>query len=157
MKKSIFLLLGALWIFSACVTNQNTHLSSLQKADILLSSGEQIETFLAMNTSEQARGLSGIPSDEFTSSQGMLFVYPDIGKRGFWMPDTYFDLDIFFLDEDFTVIHISRDMPHHPGKQQSPPIASTEQILCRYALEMRSDSRIAKKIQIGDTLRIEWE
>jgi len=33
------------------------------------------------------------------SNSGMLFMWKDLEKRIFWMKNTYFDLDLFFLEK----------------------------------------------------------
>ncbi len=158
MKKQIIFFACTLFFFSACAHHvTNEYLDSLQTTEITLSDGQTIETFLATTREEQIQGLSSIPDNNFVKNQGMLFTYPDMQERSFWMPDTYFDLDIFFLDEDSTVLHIERDMPHHPSKDEPPIIARTPKILSRYVLEMRSNSEFAKDIQVNDVLAIKWE
>jgi uncharacterized membrane protein (UPF0127 family) len=57
-----------------------------------------IKTKLAFTPSEQEQGLSGIRPENFNNDQGMLFFYLEDGEKLFWMPDTYFNLDLFYLD-----------------------------------------------------------
>ena len=57
----------------------------------------EIRTSLAIADKTKAQGLSGKRSSDFSQDQGMLFVFPKIGPRRFWMRDTYFNLDIIFF------------------------------------------------------------
>ena len=69
------------------------------------------------------------------------------------MPDTWFDLDIFFLDENLTVIALERSLPKHPGRKIPPPIAHTSSHFSRHVLEVKSGTPLSKKIVIGTRLK----
>lgn len=120
-----------------------------------LSSGEVLKTYLAIGEELQSQGLSGVKPEDFGDDEAMLFVYDSEGLRRFWMPDTYFNLDIFFLDHALRVIDIERNMPAHPGKQEPPKIAQTRTIRAWHVLEIKSSSALARKVKIGDQLKFE--
>ena len=69
------------------------------------------------------------------------------------MPDTWFDLDIFFLNENLTVTALERALPHHPGRKMPPPIAQTSSHFCRHVLELKSGTALSKKIVVGTQFR----
>jgi uncharacterized membrane protein (UPF0127 family) len=124
------------------------------KASFALPSGKLITLRLAMTEEEQERGLSGVSSSEFTTTDGMLFIYKETEPRRFWMPDTYFDLDIFFLDTGLTVIDIERKVLAHPGRDETLiPIQRTRTIMAKHVLEMRADSPLSSEIQKGQKLK----
>lgn len=61
---------------------------------------------VARTPSEKKQGLSereNLPTDE-----GMLFVYEDTSRRGFWMKNMNFAIDIFWLDESSNVVTVKR-------------------------------------------------
>jgi len=99
---------------------------------------------------EVTRGLSGVSPKDFKDDQGLLFFFPELGSRSFWMPDTYFDLDIIFLDKDLKVLDIVRDVPHHPGFQE--PIPRVKTVQAWHVLEMKAGSSHAQEIKIGQKL-----
>jgi uncharacterized membrane protein (UPF0127 family) len=115
--------------------------------------GKLIKVELAISPEQQAQGLSGRKKGSLKANQGMLFVYKGEGYRSFWMPDTYFDLDIFFLNKDLVITHVERNVPHHPGRQEPPKIARTKSIKCLYVLEMDASSPLSKKLKVGHQLK----
>lgn len=130
-------------LFLSC--NESNH-------QIYLPSGKYLKIKLAITPKEQEQGLSGVKTNEFGSKEGMLFVYKNSAPRRFWMIDTYFNLDIIFLDKDLNIIEIARDMPAHPGRNVPPEISKTPIVTAKYILEIKSNSPISQEIKIGQQL-----
>lgn len=126
---------------------------NLRKAKLLLPSGKLLHIDLAITIKEKVKGLSGIQNKDYPPDQGMLFIYQKDQARQFWMPNTYFNLDIFFLDHNLKVLSLERNVPHHPGRRTPPAIARTKKHWSRHVLELKSSSSLAKEIQVGNTLR----
>lgn len=140
----------------ACILTLFALFASCQdsgEARFELNSGEIIKLELAVSQEDQVTGLSGRADADFSKDQGMIFFNTDDRVRNFWMPDTYFDQDVFYLDKDFKVINIQRNVPHHPGWETPEDIHRMKPVFCRHVFEMRADSEIAKKIQLGDILK----
>ena len=137
---------------SACQDEGPQYLANLPSLDLPLPSGEVIQVFLAKNIETQTQGLSGTRSEDFGPRQGMLFIYDSEALRQFWMPDTYFNLDIFFLNKEFMITHIERNIAHHQGRDQSSEIPRTPRLKCQYVLEMRADSVLSQTLKTGDQL-----
>lgn len=114
-----------------------------------------IKTFVALAKQDQIKGLSGIQEKDWDDDMALLFYYSKVGPRSFWMPDTYFDLDIFFLDEHSRIIHVERNVAKHPGLEQPPAIAKTPTIYSFSVLEMKSASKWSKSLKVGD--QIKWD
>ncbi len=126
------------------------YLSKLKSTQLLVKDLE-VKTFLAISSDEQVHGLSSIKPEFFKNTDAMLFYNTDKEMRSFWMPDTYFNLDIFFLDKDLKVLNVERNVPHHPGRSDTPPIYRTGNYMCHHVFEMKH-SEVSKKILIGDQL-----
>lgn len=118
------------------------------------SGGRLLQVYVAKSAEEQGQGLSGIKDEEFYSHEGMLFYYEVDGPHSFWMPDTYFALDIFFLDEKLKIIDVERNVPPHPGRVVPPAIATTRAISSRHVLELKS-SDISQGLKVGDSLTLQ--
>lgn len=151
-------LLTGLLLFTLLACQSESRLSDknnqgLGPIALVTPQGEQIKVALAVTQDEQVQGLSGIRPDKFDPDEGMLFFYFDEDERHFWMPDTYFDLDIIFLDRQLKILDIVRKVPHYIGRENSTAIPRVRPVWARHALEMRADSPIAQKLQTGDQLK----
>lgn len=132
---------------SSNFSSSNSHLNGLKKLILETPSGDKVKTYLALSVADQTRGLSKIRQHEFSTDEAMLFYYLKNEPRSFWMPDTYFNLDIFFLDKDMRVLSVERNVPHHPGRSQTPPIYSTGTYNCRHVLELKHSKKSAQIVQ----------
>ena len=128
--------------------------SSLKKSHLITKDNKKISIRWAVTEKEKLQGLSGVRSKDFSKNESMLFLYPTVDSRQFWMPNTFFDLDIFFLDTNFKVLAIERNVTHHPGNKNPDKIRRTKRYLSQHVLEMRADSPHAKKIKLNDVLNI---
>ncbi|MCC6290679.1 DUF192 domain-containing protein [Candidatus Nomurabacteria bacterium] len=82
--------------------------------------GKKIDLELAQTPEEMTRGLSGregLPEDS-----GMLFVYPEDTVPAFWMKDMRFPIDIIWLDKNWMVVGIEKNLlPSTYPQTFSPP------------------------------------
>lgn len=70
---------------------------------------------LATTLVQQTKGLS--IKDHLNENEGMLFVFKDSVLYPFWMKDMKFPIDIIWLDNRGTVIHIEHNLePCIPGQ-----------------------------------------
>lgn len=144
-----FLTLALLFTLWNC---QSVSDNPLKKVELVTPQGEKIKTTLAITADDQNQGLSGVKAEDFDDDQGMLFFYLEDFEKYFWMPDTYFDLDLFYMDKDLKIIEIIRRAPHYIGRANPDLIPKLRGVWCRHVLEMKSTSEIAKALKIGDKL-----
>jgi uncharacterized membrane protein (UPF0127 family) len=115
--------------------------------------GMFVDVALATTREVQTKGLSGIKSKQFKTNQAMLFVNSEMAPRKFWMPDTYFNLDIIFLDNNLKIVGIDRNAHSHPGMKEPPIIYRTGVYNAQYILETKANSPFSKSLRIGDELK----
>lgn len=147
-----FLTLALLFTLWSCQSESQNPLKSLE---LKTPGAEVIKTTLVFTPAEMEQGLSGVKPEDFSDDQGMLFFYLTEQVMYFWMPDTYFDLDLFYLDKDLKVLDVVRKLPHYIGKANPDLIPRARGVWARFVLEMKSTSALAAKIKIGDQL--EWK
>lgn len=95
---------------------------------------------LAKTDAERSRGL--MFRDNLPDGTGMLFVFPDVRERSFWMRETYIPLDIAFLDSNLTVVDIQSMEPESTEAHTSAQPAA-------YALEVPHGWFAARGIEVG--------
>lgn len=98
---------------------------------------------IADTKEKRAQGLSGralLPDGE-----GMLFVFDTPGKYPFWMKDMNFALDILWIDEHKTIVHIIPFLT-----PQSYPTAYASERNAQYVLELPAGTTATKGIEVGE-------
>lgn len=138
---------------SANKATEKLNIRTVKKAELVTPFGAKLDTTLAIILKDQIRGLSGVQPENFKDNEAMLFFYIRDELHHFWMPDTYFDLDLFYLDKDFRVIGIERDLKHYPARQPDHKIPRAQPFFCRHVLEMKASSPISNKIRMGMNLK----
>jgi uncharacterized membrane protein (UPF0127 family) len=142
----------SLLLFFTLLSCQSVSQDPLKKVELITPDKSVILTKLAIKEADQNQGLSGVKPEDFDENEGMLFFYLEDFEKHFWMPDTYFDLDLFYLDKDLTIIDIVRKAPHYVGRMNPHLIPRIRGVWCRHVLEMKSSSETAKALKIGDRL-----
>ncbi len=104
------------------------------------------------NTAEKRKqGLGGRQS--IASDEGMLFVFPDLGKHPFWMKGLSFALDFIWIDGEKIVDLTSNVPPPTPGQADSAlPIYQSKEDINR-VLEVNGGTIQRLNIKIGDLIK----
>lgn len=95
----------------------------------LLVAGQLFELELAMTPERREHGL--MDRGELAADRGMMFVFPDLALRRFWMKNTRIDLDIIYLDDAGRVVSTAR-MPCEPPRTERETETQYEQRLPLY-------------------------
>ncbi len=97
---------------------------------------------LAVTDHQQEYGLMNrtrLPED-----YGMLFVFPEAGRRIFWMKDTLVPLDMLFISADGTINHI------HPDAKPRDLTSIRSETPSMAVLELKGGGAKRQNIQVGD-------
>lgn len=82
-------------------------------------------------------------------NEGMLFIFPNDGRHGFWMKDMLFPIDILWLDSDYRIVDV---------KEHATPASYPEIFLpgapARYVLEVSAEFFENHRLKQGDVLEI---
>jgi uncharacterized membrane protein (UPF0127 family) len=99
-------------------------------------------------TTPKARGCGLSNRDKLPGNHGMLFIYPTLGPRTFWMKDTHIPLDIAFLDDSGLILSIQ----HMTPMQTDERYRSLQSV--RYALEVNQGWFAEYGIGVGDIVEM---
>ena len=102
------------------------------------------ELSLEIADNEQKRSYGLMNKEEMKSNSGMLFIWKDRQIRNFWMKNTYFNLDLFFLNNQGEIIEIYKNAKAFDETN----IKSKEKV--KYVLEMKSGEQ---NFKIGNKLK----
>jgi uncharacterized membrane protein (UPF0127 family) len=78
-----------------------------QKTTISIN-GFNVSMAIASTDEERARGLSGL--EKMNENEGMIFLFDEPSKQGFWMNKMNFPIDIIWLDSNRKVVHIEKKL-----------------------------------------------
>ena len=152
-KLMLFLLI--LGFSTACESDSASHIRKYETKKLEIPSGDEITIYMAKTVQEQKRGLSKIEPSDLKDNEGMLFTGEKLRPRQFWMPEVYFDLDLFFLSKDFYVLDIHRGLKAHKTRIPERDVPRSKTVMSVHVLELKSSSPLAKKIEQGMLLKLE--
>ncbi len=86
--------------------------------------------------------------DSVPDGTGMLFVFDEEEIRGFWMDNTYVDLDVAFMDASFRIVDIQHlEALDREVKNSRAPFM--------YAIEVRRGWLAEHGVAVGDVVSVE--
>ncbi len=106
---------------------------------------ETLNVFISDNDCKRELGLGAV--DSLNSNEGMFFVFPNSGNYGFWMKDMKFSIDIIWIDENFSIIGIEKNVA-----ASTYPEIFGDKLVSKYVLEVSSGYSNANSIEVGDKI-----
>jgi uncharacterized protein len=85
---------------------------------------------------------------KLNKNEGMLFDFEEPQTISLWMKNTYIPLDAIYFNEDGKILDLNENL-----KPKSTKSVKSNQ-LCRYVLEVNSNTIKNNNIQIGDYIKI---
>ena len=119
-------------VFKQIVCFINVNKNNPQKLSLDLADNEQKRSYGLMNR------------EDMRPNSGMLFIWKDSQIRNFWMKNTHFNLDLFFLNNHGEIIEIYKNAKAFDETN----IKSKEKV--KYVLEMKAREQ---NFQIGNKLK----
>lgn len=92
---------------------------------------------IAQTQESRTRGLSDRRS--LCSECGMLFVFPESARHGFWMKDMHFPIDIIWLNADKDIVYIERHVSPD-SYHTNPPTIWYPAHKAKYVIELPAGS-----------------
>lgn len=115
----------------------------------LMINNKSIKVEIVDNEITRSRGLSD--RNYLPENQGMLFIFPKIGRYSFWMNDMKFNLDFVFINGN-KVVDLVENV-HYPKIGESPEVINSRTEFDK-VLEMNQGMIGKIGIRIGDLATI---
>ena len=119
MVLALALTIGDIWPTPQFSYAQAVFLSDKGLGTITTPAGTTIFVEIADSPDSRAKGLMFRPS--MAADRGMFFLFPEPGDHAFWMKNTLISLDMFWLDESGTILHLESDVPVCTRKDDGCP------------------------------------
>jgi len=103
---------------------------------------------MAVTEFEKQKGLGG--RDSLPANSGMLFIYQNKDRYGFWMKDMRFGLDYIWI-EDNTVVDLSQHIPAPNVGER--PVELVPRVPVNKVLEVNTGTIASYGIRIGDPVQ----
>lgn len=117
---------------------------------LTLPSGKVLQAEVMVSDEDRQMGLMFRPS--LPVDRGMLFVFGQLGFHGIWMKNCRFPIDIVWLDEQKTVVHLAEAVP--PCK--ADPCPSYEPLRkAAYVIELNAGQARREKVAVGASVGFE--
>lgn len=142
--------LGVMLIFGNCLSLSHAA-SSPEFATLSTPTGHLISAEVADTLDKRAKGLMFRSS--LSREQGMLFVFPKLGYWTFWMKNTLIPLDILWMNETGTILHLETHVPICLKTDDSCPRYSSHRE-SRYVLEINAGMAQELGLRPGQQLSI---
>ena len=101
---------------------------------------------MVITPEEREKGLSG--RENIGENEGMLFVFENSGRHGFWMKDMMFPIDIVWLDQSKKIIFIQKNVLPSTYPEIFYPDDNAN-----YVLELISGFAEKNNLQIGNQVK----
>ena len=119
---------------------------------IVTPNGTTIFAEIADSPDKRVKGL--MLRHSMAPDRGMLFLFPELGDRIFWMKNTLISLDILWLDESGAIIHIESHIPTCTRKDDGCPRYRSP-YKSRQVLELNGGIAEKLNLTIGKQLKID--
>jgi len=147
-------ILLSLGVYGCARSGSGERPQSLPKAAITIA-GRSLEVEIASTNAQRQIGM--MHRLKLTTDEGMLFIFPDVRERNFYMKNTHVALSIAFIAADGRIINIAHMEPLTLKIHSS-------RLPAMYALEMplgwfdRNNVREGDRVGIPETLKAadEW-
>ncbi len=104
----------------------------------------KIEIEIADDDTQTQKGLMYRRS--MNENQGMLFIFPEMEIRSFWMKNTYIPLDLIYMDDQRVIVHIHESA--QPKSEESIPSIKP----AKYVLEVNEGFSAKYFLKVGDSM-----
>ncbi len=118
-----------------------------QEIPLTLPSGKVLQVEVMVKDEDRAMGLMFRPS--LAQDRGMLFLFEQPEFHGIWMKNCRFPIDILWLDEARTVVHVADSVP--PCTAEPCPVYQPLR-KAAYVVELNAGQARREKAVVGSSV-----
>ena len=147
----IILLIAFLAIFSGKKSLKNeleeNYITSCGKYDNkeIIIDEKTLKVDISDNNCKRELGLSG--RESLKNDEGMLFIFDKVGNHGFWMKDMKFPIDILWIDDDFSIVDVEKNVA-----TSTYPQVFGKNYMSKYVLELPAGYSDKNNIKIENKI-----
>ena len=129
------------------VNNYDTNSSKL-----ILPNGNVVAVEIADTFKQRSKGLSG--RDNLNADSAMLFVFNEESYYSFWMPDMNFPIDIVWLDSEYRVVDVAKNIKPMPelARNDLPTYINKEPAM--YVIEFNAGFFDLNNLALGQKIKL---
>lgn len=139
---------------NSTTNNPPTVQTQISGKSVVTISNHQVKVEVADTIESRAKGLGG--RESLPANDGMLFVFPQPDKYGFWMKDMKIPLDFIWI-RNHEVVEITHDVYYQPNVLDAVltiyrPAQPVDQVL-----EVNAGWAAENNIKVGDSVNLTKE
>jgi len=119
---------------------------------LILPNGNVVIAEIADTFEERSKGLSG--RDDLADNSAMVFMFKEENYHSFWMPDMNFPIDIVWLDSDYKVVDVARNVKPMPELEQKNLPKYINKKPAMYVLEFNAGFFELNNLALGQEIKL---
>lgn len=119
---------------------------------IILPNGKIVLAEVADTVEKRTKGLSG--RDRLNNNSAMLFIFDKENYHSFWTPNMNFALDIVWLDSDYRIVDVAKNVQPMSNEPLNKLPRYVNQIPARYVLEFNAGFCEEYNLVNGDYVKL---
>lgn len=112
------------------------------------------EFMLEVADTPESRKTGLMNRTQMDQDKGMVFIFDNDGMYSFWMKNTLISLDILWLDSNYKIVYIAKNVP--PCEETKTPKCPSYSpgVMARYVVELNAGVSDTGNIKVGDTFEV---
>ena len=121
-------------------------------SELILPNGNVVVVEIADTFKQRSEGLSG--RDNLNADSAMLFVFDKESYYSFWMPDMNFSIDIVWLDSEYRVVDVAKNIKPMPELAQSDLPTYINKNPAMYVIEFNAGFFDLNNLALGQKIKL---
>lgn len=143
---SVILIVVFIFVVFFLINSNYSNILDVNKIKYVKIGDAKIKVDLAKTAEQQEKGLS--IKNSLKDNEGMLFIFSKASIHHFWMKGMVFPIDIIWINDDFKIIYIEKNVQPDSYPQTFGPNKES-----RYVLEIKALFSEKNNLKEGDIVQ----